>query len=84
MTPLQPEIVRIVEAERDRERSAQAILRAVAERRRRRGRRDDGWLAAMLRTFRRSMGRDAHAPAPQAVDRARGPRSGVAGRSAGR
>ena len=69
MTPLQPEIVRIVEAERDRERSAQAILRAVAERRRRRSRRADGWLAAMLPTFRRSMGPDAHAPAPQALDR---------------
>ena len=84
MTPLQPEIVRIVEAERDRQRSAQATLRAVAERRRRRGQRADGWLAAMFRTFRRSMGRDAHASAPQALDRARRPRAGVPGPSAGR
>ena len=84
MTPLQPELVRIVEAERDRERSAHAILRAVAERRRRRDRRTDGRLATMLRTFRRSMGRDVHVPAPQAVDRNPRARSDVAGRSSGR
>ena len=36
MISMHPEIVRIVEAERDRERSTQAILRAVAERRQRR------------------------------------------------
>jgi hypothetical protein len=53
MISMHAEIVRIVEAERDRERSAQAILRSVAERRQRRGQRANGWLAAMIRAFRR-------------------------------
>ena len=69
MISMHPEIVRIVEAERDRERSAQAILRAVAEGRQRRGQRADGLLAAMIGAFTRSMGRHTHPAAARSVDR---------------
>jgi hypothetical protein len=74
MMSMHPELTRIVEEERDRERAALRTQRSAARRQRGGG----GWVDGLVGGMRRALGRAGTAPLPQAAPRTRAPRARAA------